>query len=371
MELMVAIGILVMIILAVGVIFAGASQSVGMSQAVMEEMSSVRATQQFIERELKGLNKDGFLVIRSRLLSADPALKDITYHFDQLSFLATGSFQNRSGTDSATPFTDSTTSSAAHIWIGHLIVEKNGAPPSYVTPDQRAVYPQSQLPTGVVNNSGTLTITNESDFIIGHHITLLLPGPADAQNHVMTAGQNVMAYPTIDGTSPVRIAGNSAEGTAYPAHITSSRYSIVAQTPSQVMQYAIQARLMGINNPEADLFTYRFRTLASVLDTEVAQNPFVNAYFRSTSNVMAGVSSFRVDWTDGSVTAGELNWYGAANPRGLPGTETLGPTPNGDTYVATFSYYNKPLWPKALRITMHVASARIGGRDFVQVVNLP
>ena len=29
-------------------------------------------------------------------------------------------------------------------------------------------------------------------------------------------------------------------------------------------------------------------------------------------------------------------------------------------------------WPKALRITMHVADDRIqGGRDFVQVVNLP
>jgi hypothetical protein len=44
----------------------------------------------------------------------------------------------------------------------------------------------------------------------------------------------------------------------------------------------------------------------------------------------------------------------------------------GDDYFVVFSYFNKANWPKALRFTYHVASDRLaGGRDFVQVINLP
>ncbi len=48
MELMVSVTILVFIILSVGLIFSGASKSVGDSQAIMEMLSNVRAVQQLI-----------------------------------------------------------------------------------------------------------------------------------------------------------------------------------------------------------------------------------------------------------------------------------------------------------------------------------
>ncbi len=60
-EMMVAVSILVIIILSIGVLFKGAGQSVGISQASLEMLSNVRATQQQIERDVSGLNKKGFL----------------------------------------------------------------------------------------------------------------------------------------------------------------------------------------------------------------------------------------------------------------------------------------------------------------------
>src|ERR1051326_3900033 len=67
MELIVAVSILVIIILSVGVIFRGASGAVTTSQATMDVTSSIRATQQLIERDLQHIDKNGFLVIRCRL----------------------------------------------------------------------------------------------------------------------------------------------------------------------------------------------------------------------------------------------------------------------------------------------------------------
>jgi hypothetical protein len=102
---------------------------------------------------------------------------------------------------------------------------------------------------------------------------------------------------------------------------------------------------------------------------------------------MTGVSSFRIDWTDGSVYPvgdvngrdGQLVWFGPTQHRNdfysaanLTGVEYGPNATTGDDYIATFSYFNRPKWPKALRITLHVENDRLkGGRDFVQIVNLP
>src|ERR1051325_9496432 len=83
MELMVSISILIIIILGVGVMFQGASKTVGNSQGLMDTMSSVRAVQGLMERDISGIDKNGFLVIRSRLQRPDttqiPGLGTTTY----------------------------------------------------------------------------------------------------------------------------------------------------------------------------------------------------------------------------------------------------------------------------------------------------
>ena len=135
MELMVAVTILVVIILAINMTFKGASDSVGKSQATMDLMANVRGAQQLIERQLRGLDRNGYLVIRSRL--NDIAQGDRSLRFDQISFLANGQFQNPTGADTDSPFTDSSTANSARIWIGQLVLEKSGGDLSFMMPTKQ------------------------------------------------------------------------------------------------------------------------------------------------------------------------------------------------------------------------------------------
>jgi type II secretory pathway pseudopilin PulG len=420
MELMVSIGILVIIILSVGMTFSGVSKSVGTSQATMEEMAAVRATQRLIERDIQAMDRDGFLVIATRMNKPFlPANRDRTYRFDQLSFLTRGEFPNHTGANTNSPFTDSSTANAEHVWWGQGVMEKDAsAKPdiSYAISNQSQATARPALPTGV---SPAGTLINENECTLLRHATLMFPGPASGTGEIFPAGQSVMAYPGLElGMSNV----TGIEKVS--AHITSSRYAVAAVTPADVMRliaYERQGNTSPFANvvapsgaPEYDFYTYRFRALDSVYDTEVPTNPFVNGYFRTTPIVMRGVSSFRVEWTDGSVfppngyggypppdalgRAGQVKWYGPSG-HGNGGEMLYGGTNSavanfgtdntkfntnveltttqlnnagyGDDYVAVFGPHNKALWPKALRITIHVANERLGGRDFVQVVDLP
>jgi prepilin-type N-terminal cleavage/methylation domain-containing protein len=421
MELMVSIAILVVIILGVGVMFSGASKAVGMSQATMEEMAGVRAMQQAIARDIQALDREGFLVIACRTNRPWPtnaANYDRVYRFDQLSFLARGEFPNRTGANTSSPFTDGSVATGAHVWWGQGVMEVDASRKpdnSYMVADQSATTPRDALPTGVISNGGVNTV-KENECTLLRHTTLLFPKPNPMSNVISPAGQPVLAYPGIEHNEAA-LTGN--EGMA--AHISSSRYAVAAATSMDVMRMIGYERSSGgapSGAPEYDYYTYRFRALDSVYDTEVGFNPFVNGYFRSTPIVLRGVSSFRVDWTDGTVfppngsvtppadllqRGMQTKWFGPTGrdnngPMRAGGTlqlETgdidrgygrdnssidtrmeLAPAKiaaagYGDDYVAVFGSHNKTLWPKALRITIHVANDRIGGRDFVQVVNLP
>jgi type II secretory pathway pseudopilin PulG len=382
MELMVAIGLLMIIMLAIGVTFSGTSRSVGMSQATMEEMGAVRVTQRLLERDLKAIDRNGFLVITACMNL--PSMGENSWRFDQLSFLVNDNVPNRSGAvNSVSPFTDSSIAGAGHVWWGQGVMEKDMRPDaSYLAPGQNVATLRNQPPTGLIPGAGPngTNLVKENEFTLLRHVTGLFPGPANG-GIITPAGSQVVAYPGLE----------RAMGSLGPqgdlAHITSSRFAAAAVTSAQVMQTIILERQGNANLvPEYEFYTYRFRALDSVYDTEVTTNPFVNGYFRTVPIVMRGVSSFRVEWTDGSVfpsndlRAGQLKWYGPT----LPSTfvEPINNTPlepyynstpnaNGDHYVAVFSYYNKAYWPKALRISMHVANDRLGGRDFVQVVDLP
>ena len=423
MELMVAVGILVIIILSIGVTFSSASKSVGVSQATMDIMANVRATQELLARDLAGINRDGFLVIRSRALNTtSSSAVENSLRFDQLCFMSYGNFTDRTGTiirDSA--FSNNASSNAGLCWWGQLVMEKQGgstdpstlgkAGPnqSYVAPNQSLLtnsnwlsYWPHALPTGAFPGSGsaigvTMNPDNvtlkDSNFYLGRHTFVLMPGAMRNANQLIVPGGNdVPAY-----SNP--LAGSTPLPTGYEgvsADPASSRYDVLAMTPSQLMSQIQQSDATLSNNISAyaeAALTYRFRALASVYDTEVAANPFANGYFRSTPIVMQGVSSFKVEWSDGTswtqqdVNSGlvtpdlfnQLRWYGPthlfnngigdgyierSSPAGDPNT--------GDHYLAVFTFNNRPFWPKALRITLHVGSERLqGGRDFVQVVRLP
>jgi prepilin-type N-terminal cleavage/methylation domain-containing protein len=401
MELMVSIGILVIIILSVGMTFSGVSKSVGMSQATMEEMAGMRAVQQLIERDIKSLDRNGYLVIRSRALNPN---NDRSYRFDQLGFMAVGAFPNQSGADSNSPFSDSSVAGAAVVWWGQGVLESaNPRDGTYLNPsvlgqgqDSRPDTPDpwtARLPTGIDARAFSGKLGSwENECTLMRHTTLLFPGPWDARG-IRPAGNPVMAYASPAVDTPMIQANSEGKG----AHITSSRFGAAAMTPGQLLQ-TIDAERARLNDwPEAYRYTYRFRALDPVYDTDVTGNPFVNGYFRTTPIVMRGVSSFRVDWTDGaSYTSGALTgqtmWYGPTGPGNVRpfvkyGSNNDTPNPSleeyadggltlnanlmGDQYIAVFNHTNRAEWPKALRITAHVASDRLGGRDFVQVVNLP
>ena len=237
MELIVSVSILVIIILSVGVTFSGASKSVGDSQAIMEMLSNVRATQQLIGDDISGMDKSCFLVIRSQV---DPTYvvtlsnKDVVHHFDQMSFVANGTFPNRTGAyDDVSPFADTTTANAAHVWWGQLVLESMNPPDSSYN-----VYGQSQSrqdiqlsltqpPTGIYP-SGLNIITKENEFALGRHATLLLSGASPSTQGV---GYTSLAY-----TKTTNLLNFSAVDGSQPPNITSSRWDIAAQSSSQLMQ---------------------------------------------------------------------------------------------------------------------------------------
>jgi prepilin-type N-terminal cleavage/methylation domain-containing protein len=387
MELMVSIAILVIIILSVGVTFSGASRSVSNSQALMDTLANIRAIQGQLERDIASIDKNTFLVLRSRVMDTDPGHKNFSRRFDQIAFISNGSFPNRTGANDApgplyAPFTDGSTANAALVWWGQPVLERNSAspPPSFVASNQTAKTPRDALPTGAIKDgTGAVVLTQETDFALGRRAMRLFPGPATAANGytIYPAARPVAAYPTAAWSCVPQITANG-EGVA--ADITSSRIANVAQTSAQVMAEIAALRAGGTDTwPEAHEYCFRPRVLASVYETEVAQNPFVNGYFRLSPMAMQGVSSFVVEWSDGTidVSNNQLRWYSYFDQKGDPGIESVnaaGDALTGDQYIATFSYYNRAYWPKALRFKFHVVDPNNrlqGGRDFVHVVKLP
>ncbi len=119
--------------------------------------------------------------------------------------------------------------------------------------------------------------------------------------------------------------------------------------------------LPGTNSPGtpgqiyASLATYE--TPAAIVKPD--PNPWIAAtpvagYYAMMPTMMQGVSTFRVAWTDGTSTAGVLNWTAA--------TSTPKIFSQGGTY------------PKAIRFTYTVTDSKNflqGGRTYVHVVKVP
>jgi hypothetical protein len=387
MELMVSVSILVLILLSVGVIFGGASRSVSNSQAIMDMLANVRAIQEVIARDVRGMDRNGFLVIRSRVWNTNTAdlptqpnppppvnlrFIDVSPHYDQISFISLGSFPNRTGSNNPTdPFNDGGASAnAAHVWIGQLVMQNKSLPDaSYMTPDQTVDPTLDRVPTGY---SAFPAAPKENEFVLGMHHTLMLPGPA-AGSVVSFAGQPIPAYSSIMYTTPPI---NGASASDVNVKITSSRFAVAAISPAQFMA-SIANSIPASPAVAWQNVCYRFSALSSVYDTEVSTNQFVNGYFRTHPIAIQGVSSFKIEWTDGTYLGGLPVWYSVAHasPDTTVNTVDLsGGTFNSDQYMAAFSVKNPTKWPKALRFTYHIVDLNnrlSGGRDFTQVVQLP
>jgi hypothetical protein len=419
MEMIVSIGILVVVILSVGVIFQNAGRTVGVSQSSMEMLSGVRAIQQQIENDVSGMDKNCFLVIRCATFGNGQRC-------DQISFVSRGSFSNRTGTAGAKGalMEDSATNApAALIWWGQLAIQKQGGdntqptvPSAYLDADTYGYkVPLNQVPNG----------ETDGDFILGRRPILLLPKQA-AVDQSNPSGVIVPSYQedglqaAVDYTHSKPIAANAAESGAL-FDITQARIGAAQTTPSQLMATlmdTIKGNRSGKERFEADRYCYRPAALRSPYESSLG---LINGFFRMHPVALQGVSSFAIDWTDGSVyqqtdvgasvnvatgekvTLDQVNttrWYGMYDAtKSLTKTMSYDdpavPTSvvdrghtmsfktvdeaHGDGYAAIFSYDNRvvngnPVWPVALRFRYHVAdpSGRLQhGRDFVEIVKLP
>jgi hypothetical protein len=347
--------VLTLAILCVGIVFQTSSAAVGTSEALLEQMESARAIDFQLRRDVAGIDKRAFLIIRSRLLDPHNANSP---RFDQLAFLAYGSFSSRTGTfDPARPYT-ATTANAAHIWWGQLLMQQLNAPDA-----SYAGYPfsrdprQNSMPTGVLWNQNHW-VHKEEECVLGRSATLLLPGKTVQPNEGIAA---------TDGAS--------------------SRHDVANIMPWQIIDQVNAARDLD----SLARYCYRFQALSSVYDSQDPQNPFLDGCFQMHPIVLRGVSSLKIDWTDGTTDdKGELAWFGPTNFQGSAIDDQLSnfysldnegiewvfndPDKYGQNYMAVFVGNRPGTWPTALRITYHVVNSEHrlqGGRDFVVVATLP
>lgn len=446
MEMMVAVSILVLMIMAIGKIFQDASKAVSLSQISMELFSNVRSAQDQIARDVSAIDRNGFLVIRSQYMgepwdstttpnkveyvpgaqviyggigyvciktatagtppSVGPNWQLSSNRADQICFVSTSAFANRTGNNSPNPFADRTTSNGAVVWYGHLIFEG--------TPSRLAEMANNNSIVAAIDKALPLNVTAASppesmrgfdcattpnvtpldqDYVLGRHTSLLMAGNGSvatgtnsATNSVtMVDGKTtVLAFTDVilapaTSTTLVNVDGSVA-------HITTSRIAIASLTPGQVMQNIMnQVTTKGRGNPppnggaryEADNYCYRFKVLPNPYATEIpigGPPNLVNGTFRMHPILLQGCGSFKVEWTDGGSSG--LKWYGlpAGNTVVKGDTTIEPPLANGDVYTAIFSFDNKTKWPKALKISYHITDAKdrlLGGREFTQVVALP
>lgn len=403
-EMMVAVALLLVILLAVGQIFRSTSTAVEVGQSTMDMMGGVRTVEAQLSHDLHHLDTSGYLIIRSQGYTLSPAANTqglttpVAINCDQLAFMARGTFRNltgsygQGGAGTQGTFTDHLQSNAAAIWYGQLV--------SFVpTPSTSAgVYQNTPVPLNAVPPfvtasgytppppGGIITAAPQA-FILGRH-QFLLSAQNSTSPPLMMGGVADQAYPNIVYTTA---SVQPSVTHNVQANLTSSRVDAAAITPDQVSQQIMAdinfyppASILAAENYVSAIFCYRFATVTSPYATPLG---LVNAYYRMTPQLLPGVFSFQVQWTPrvepavANATSANVVWFGLTNPAYAPnpaiGYAAAAPPVDqnvGGTYEAVFYPGNKAQWPGALKITYSMidpTGTLTGGRTFTQIIDLP
>ena len=298
-EMITAVALLVIVIMAVGLIFRGTSKAVGLSQASAEVFSNFRATGGQLEADLSRLDRNGFLAIRSRL---DPSGRRV----DQLVFMAMGNFRHRTGSWAANPFDDPNSADAALVWVGHLAYQ--GAP------DQTVAAPllDTSFDTPGTTSSVFYLGKSDMDMRLGRRALLLSTPVAGNTSAIGAAFNGASAFTTAKLSAGNVLANTATDGASGPAaNITASRVDVVTRTPQQFMTDLLAdvapagTRGAGGARWEADNYCYRSYAPRNVYDVESGLTvPTVVASIRMNAILLQGCPSFAVEWADGTLYQG-------------------------------------------------------------------
>ncbi len=389
LEIMVALALLVVIFLAIGEAFTSAGTALRAGESTLEMTANVRAAQYQFAHDLHRLDTNGYLIIRSRIITLPDGTQG---RADQLGFMVhetvtnpTGSYGTETGGGATTNGTlsDFLQSNSAAIWYGQLVLERHAGQGAGYCQGQKV--PLGALPYPLTTNfpaAATTLHPTDYDFVLGRHVTLLVAPDSARANRVTMGGINDAAYSNILYNTPA-VAPCMAEAN-FPADITSSRLAVADLTPQQVMEGIIVAMQVNDklypNDPEglfiANNYCYRFGATINAYSSGLG---IMNGYYRGTPEFLRGVDSFSVDWAS-ATPDGELVWHGLPDASSIPAANPsieppLTPTSGlGDQYIATFDQSNRASWPAALKISYRVCDRHNllpQGRTYTQVVTLP
>lgn len=315
------------------------------------------------------------------------------WRIDQLTFVADGHFQGRtgsfsgSGSSATRSITDYLTANKAQIWYGQLTASYGPAAANGGNYEQPYWPENSWNPTPMASGSPAPVPSGETagQYYFGRECILMIPqgsptwgagvySTLNGNSGQWSAPDGETFYQTssaIDAAYDVGLQGGPGGGPGGPGGGSSSPQETLAGYLAGL--YDNQG---NINVPIADPLCNRYGTLVT---PAASTHGVVNGCFRMAPIMLRGVPSFSVDWTDGSTVPGsnpaELQWWGLDNS-GLPASASVDLLPGDDGCPETWVFYaqNRSSWPKALKITYLVtdpADRMQGGHFVTQIVNLP
>jgi type II secretory pathway pseudopilin PulG len=310
------------------------------------------------------------------------------WRIDQLTFVADGHFQGRtgsysgSGSSATLSMSDYLTADKAQIWYGQLTASYGPAAANNGNPELPYWPENSWNPTPMPSGSPAAVPSGETagQYFFGRECILMIPQGSP------TWGAGV--YSNLNGNNGIWTAPDgetfdqtsSAIDAAYDVGLQGGGPGGGGSSGPQPTLASYLASLYdnqgNINVPIADPLCNRYGTVATPYDST---HGVLNGCIRMAPIMLRGVPSFSVDWTDGSTVPGsnppQLEWWGLDNS-GLPSSYSADLLPGDDGCPETWVFYkqNRADWPKALKITYLVTDRhnRMQGGHFVtQIIYLP
>lgn len=366
-ELLVAVSLIVVLMLAVNVIFKSTADTISAGQALSTAMRDMRSVQSIMKKDLDGAAMDDgpFFMIRSSVIAAFKNQKDElsdvdtnkltaaltgggetdvsttdygtrTFRQDILGFFSRGLFQRQTGNNGT--FAAPMSSNEAYVWYGHLWLPTNNDPTIYNNwfTDLAATYP----PGSNAAYPGWGTVQNNpnnfyaSQWILGREALLLRqPEPSGTDFLILNNGTRqfyVGRAPSagITDLAPLSAGSRSTEygrdGTfAGNPQVLESRYDLVGKTISgyrSILASAIPNFTPGNFWWDDAHFGYRFQA------NPFPSRPLTSASAAQTAPIFVpNCSQFIVEYTGDFITQNaQTGQYTAATPDGVADWQVAG-----------------------------------------------